>query len=299
MIPFNYTSSDQDAQAGGFPGATVPQRSAPGGGPAGASLSMGHIRPFGSVTAYLGGQLLEVARPEITYAKKKYYGGIKSDIKEFSRKSRRLLMQYTGKINKSELPLFVTLTYPKEFPEPKKSKEHFRAFWKRVKRRYPKASCIWKLEPQERGAPHYHLLLWGVAEWQAIESVPKMWHEVAGGGDDLHLKWHMGLLGNGNRHCVQRVRSWRGVVSYASKYLGKVIDTCGWESPGRFWGICARECIPWADMVQASLTEKEVFTLFRYLRRVCRIKGRAYRSLALCVGDAAYWYDRLDRLLLR
>jgi hypothetical protein len=41
-------------------------------------------------------------------------------------------------------------------------------------------------------------------------------------------------LGNGNEHCVQAVRSWGGVKSYASKYFSKIEnDTVG----GRVWGI--------------------------------------------------------------
>ena len=40
----------------------------------------------------------------------------------------------------------------------------------------------------------------------AMEFIPEAWFEIAGGGDALHLAWHMGELDND--HCVQPVRSW-------------------------------------------------------------------------------------------
>ena len=38
----------------------------------------------------------------------------------------------------------------------------------------------WKLEPQERGAPHYHCLIWGVDEGELLDFVAYTWYEIAG-----------------------------------------------------------------------------------------------------------------------
>ena len=90
---------------------------------------------------------------------------------------------------------------------------------------------IWKLEPQERGAPHYHCLIWGVDEEDLFDFVAYTWYEIAGNNDRNHLKFHLGLLPN-SKPCVSKVRSWRGVWAYASKYLGKTFEVAGWEGNG-------------------------------------------------------------------
>lgn len=61
----------------------------------------------------------------------------------------------------AELPNFVTLTYPAKFPTVSRAKRDLKVFQQRLIRRFPGSGGIWKLEPQERGAPHYHLLIWG------------------------------------------------------------------------------------------------------------------------------------------
>ena len=130
--------------------------------------------------------------------------------------------------------------------------KHLENFAKRLKREFSDIGFIWKLEPQERGAPHYHLLVWGVQEADLFYFVPSAWYEIAGDGDHNHLLFHMGCLRN--QHCVSEVRSWRGVWSYASKYLGKTFEVAGWDCiyPGRFWAVVNRENIPFGvDMMLA------------------------------------------------
>jgi len=76
-------------------------------------------------------------------------------------------------------------------------------FLQRFKRAYPDASAIWKLEPQKRGAPHYHMLVWGVEMSEFSYSsngtglpfaswVPTIWHQIAGHGDKRHFEFHAG-----------------------------------------------------------------------------------------------------------
>jgi len=62
----------------------------------------------------------------------------------------------------------VTLTYPAEFPVARASKEHFRKWLAKLHRRHPGAWGIWKIEPQERGAPHYHVVLFLPDAWGMI-----------------------------------------------------------------------------------------------------------------------------------
>jgi hypothetical protein len=209
----------------------------------------------------------------------------------------------------AKLPMFVTLTYPDEFPDPAESKVHLDNFEKRLKRAFPKAGALWKVEPQKRGAPHYHCLVWGVPFIWLSSFVPQAWYEIAGGGDPKHLAWHEGRCGHGNKHCVQEVRSFKGVWFYAAKYLGKTFEVAGWNKKwtGRYWGVMAPENIPFGEMRELVITRQKAVQIMRYERRFARSwKGRDKkkyspkgdrRSLAIFC-DASQWAERLYPLCL-
>jgi hypothetical protein len=192
----------------------------------------------------------------------------------------------------ADLPAFVTLTYPDKFPEPGQSKRHLKMFFQRMRRSFAHGS-IWKLEPQERGAPHYHLLTWGCDLEELRSFVPGAWFDIAGGGDNLHLLWHMGKLGNGNCHCVQPVRTWRGVWSYASKYLGKTFEVSGWGEKwtGRFWGVVNRDNVPFGDLVIEEVARKKAVEVIRYQRRFSGQKHNKRSMSIFC--DADQWIENL------
>lgn len=149
--------------------------------------------------------------------------------------------------------LFVTLTYPKEFPTARATKRDLEKIIKRFKRAWGVKSIIWKLEPQRRGAPHYHLLiLFGETQPGQLEELVTWWamnwNEIAGGDVEEEKRKHLRLaLGQarGSRPCVEKVHDWKGVANYAAKYLGKrTPDKPEWKHPGRFWGIYGRDKLP-------------------------------------------------------
>ena len=191
------------------------------GGSDAFALSKAHIRRKSSpkVIFRAGSSFYSVIRPGLSNQKG---GGIRSNIQGFSKASRRrLLYKIAGIRRDAELPCFVTLTYPGEFPTLERAKRDLKVFVQRIKYKFP-CSGIWKLEPQERGAPHYHCLIWGVDESDLFDFVAYTWYEIAGNNDRNHLKFHLGLL-PGSKPCVSKVRSWRGVWAYAAKYLGKTL----------------------------------------------------------------------------
>lgn len=256
----------------------------------GAPLSTVHTPPFVEYVA--GASVLRASRAIVKAAPA---GGKRGRIKGFSRSSRRRLMVKISSVEKGAmLPVFVTLTWPDEFPSPAVSKQELDIFLKRLRRSFPSVGLIWKLEPQQRGAPHYHMLCWGssVDELQAF--VPKAWFDIAGQGDYLHLAWHMGLLGSGNIPCCQQVRSRRGMLAYASKYLGKTFDVSGWADKwtGRYWSVVNPACIPFGRVVRFDVAMSKALSVMRYGRRFARLPGRDYASLTvLC--DADQWVERL------
>ena len=260
-----------------------------GGFPSGSPLSYAHNRPF--VEYYEGASLIKSSKGVCGVA---MGGGKRGQVKGFSASSRRRLLYTIGAIRRdAELPNFVTLTYPDKFPTVEVAKRDLKVFRQRFDRQYPNAGAIWKLEPQQRGAPHYHLLVWGCNTAQLLAWTVKNWYDIAGNGDLNHLYFHSGML-KGSQPCVSKVRSFRGVWAYAAKYLGKTFDVAEWGQKwtGRFWGVIRRENIPFGALVQVELPYKRVVTLMRYQRRFSRVKVRQYNSLSTFC-DADQWVKNL------
>jgi hypothetical protein len=231
-------------------------------------LSTAHISPRGSdrphITRAVGGSYAEISfgrRPGRPGG-----GGPRGEITEFSKASRRRLLRLLNSINRDEadLPYFVTLTYHHAWPEDRRGRNaHLEAFRKRLERVYGQFSAVWRLEFQKRGAPHYHLLMWlpvpPAKHRLAVlrQRIAAAWTEIAGYGSTDHAR-------AGTK--VEIPRSWRGVNSYAAKYMGKLEQLQGGTaSVGRFWGTWRREMLP-ISWVTCSLTISGAFRLRRVLR---------------------------------
>lgn len=216
-------------------------------------------------------------------------GGRRGKIGGFSRESRRRLMCLLNSVDRSRVPhpLFFTLTYPGEWPrDPQVWKAHLRAFRERMRRRYGKFPAVWRLEFQRRGAPHFHLLVFLDVSRPALRGfVSRSWYGVVGSGDEDHLK-------AGTQ--VVRVHSWRGVRSYAAKYLGKVEgdDRDPDQSIGRFWGVWNKDLLP-ITAEHHQLTFDQFYRLRRVLRRFSGIRStHRVRSFG-CFVD----HRTMDRLM--
>jgi hypothetical protein len=170
-------------------------------------------------------------------------GGPRSKIGEFSRQSRRRLLYLLASIDQeaSGLPLFVTLTYPGQDWEgyAEKMKRHLDNFHRWLSYHHPQGSVIWRLEMQKRGAPHFHLLVFGVAFLECC-CVAHAWWQIVGSQQASHL-----AAGTQIKAC----RRWREATGYMAKYMAKpqeegltIPDL--WKLPGRFWGVWGRKNMP-------------------------------------------------------
>jgi hypothetical protein len=271
-------------------------------------LSKAHSRPEGDGKAefWLGGGLITVSKPKVGEAVQ-LGGGRRGKITEFSRASRRRMLYMMAKTDKRKKPVFITLTYPDDYPgSPKEWKRDLKIFLQRFRRHFNQTGGVWKLEPQKRGAPHYHMIAWIPYNEmkKTIKWVADNWYEVVGSGDINHWKWHMGLLGKGNVPCVGSIKSERGVMGYAGKYVGKMTEDYdlapelvkAWGEAGKWWGIFGDVFIPWGELITAAVDFKEAAVLMRYMRRAAHFRSRQYQTLNLLCG-ADFWFDRLDRLL--
>lgn len=196
-------------------------------------------------------------------------GGKRDRITGFSEGSRRRLRKYVHAVRRDARPLFVTLTYHEHIPDPDECKRDLDVFCKRLKRAYGHAGIIWKMEPQRRGYPHFHLLIYGVS-FIPIHWLVECWHDVT--------------AETSAKHRVSGVDIERGVGRdgklqvYLAKYFSKTHthwpglpgpDTA-WEHPGRVWGIIDKESIPWAawaDTVYILSAEHAQFLIRQLLDR--------------------------------
>jgi len=253
------------------------------------TLSTTHIRPF--ITFRWGSSILKSSKDRKLIAQG---GGKRSKVSRFTKGSRRRLMNTIASIERdAELPDFVTLTYPENFPTIEQSKRDLKIFLQRLARKFPQSGCIWKLEPQERGAPHFHMLVWGCETKSLFGWVCDNWYDIAGQGDHYALLFLKGLLKD-SKPCVAKVRSWRGVWSYASKYLGKTFEVAEWGNKwtGRYWGIAKRDNIPFGKQAKVDLTERQVIQIMRFQRRYAHIKAKDRNSLTTYC-DVNQWINKL------
>lgn len=184
------------------------------------------------------------------------------EVTGWSRKSRANMVRTLGLIDfgpmfadHSRLPAMLTLTYPGDWltvaPTGHEAKKHLKAFRKRYERAWGEPlMCVWKLEFQRRGAPHFHLLVvpphgevdgLGFRAW-----VSRAWADVVAHPDPEQYRRHV-LAGTGVDYAEGlKARDPKRVAVYflkhaqfASKeYQHDVPDE--WKEPGkgpgRFWG---------------------------------------------------------------
>jgi hypothetical protein len=150
-------------------------------------------------------------------------GGIRDRVRGFSRTSRRNLLRRLASINRRVFKsfrgriIFVTLSYPHEYPEdPQFCKRNLKAFRKRLQREFGDFTAFWRLGVQQRGAWHFHLLLFvglsigPVGELRRF--ISSSWYEVTGKVSEGHL--HAGTR-------VVAVKRWKEATSYVERYMAK------------------------------------------------------------------------------
>lgn len=228
-------------------------------------------------------------------------GGKRGKVAGFSADSRKRLLEKLARLrgDRRHMPIFVTLTYP-DMVSCDVARKNLRAWLKRCKRRFPGFGAVWRLELQQRGVPHFHLLVYGVkflpAEW-----IRETWRAVIGyeGPHTLQVN-------------VKRPKGWRAVLSYVSKYLGKPQSSHemaqavgeGAEGPfldygtylsallGRVWGVVWADSLPWADLREIAFDFGPWFwRLKRCGRRVWAKAGRGEGGFTLFRDSPGRWLD--------
>jgi hypothetical protein len=204
-------------------------------------------------------------------------GGTRDRVRGFSRTSRTNLLRRLASINRTAFKafrgrmIFVTLTYPKQFPEdPKLCKRHLKALRKRLQREYGSFAAFWRLGIQQRGAWHFHLLLFLGPSIGLIDKLRRFisssWYEVTGKVSEGHLR-------AGTR--VEVVKRWKQATSYVERYMAKSDEFPEGLDTGRIWGVWNKDLLPvrW-EKVEVSL--RDAFRIRRIYRKLSRRKGSGY-----------------------
>ena len=174
----------------------------------------------------------------------------------FSARSRIRLMSKVAEVQREVPCHFVSLTFPDYSTTPEQAKEFLWAWWRRFERKFPKVGMIWKIEPQERGTPHFHLLIFGA------KYIPHLWAKATW-ADVLQSAGYAGAFHRGvDLKFVPG--SWRVIAAYITKYFSKPVTM---EGMGRVWGCRGRTHIPWATMAMICLTERDLTWIWRLIAR--------------------------------
>lgn len=223
----------------------------------------------------------------------------RGEVKGFSRKSANRLREKIAQVDQSACGdvFFTTLTYPAQFSADRQEwYAQLRAFVKRMRREFPEIiATVWKLEPQKRLAPHFHLIV--ITDSIVTDARAKhlqeftawAWYEVVGTNRREHLR-------AGTQ--VQRMKSWKGVGSYASKYLAKTVadNLPDWWGTGRWWGVFGE--LP-TDLQDFNLTRSQFFALRRLICKSIEKKtGRRPRIGSAGQGVAAFWDEKTSLKVL-
>jgi len=213
-------------------------------------------------------------------------------VRFFSKASRRRLIEAMARLDVAHIrTVFLTLTFS-AIPTPHEAKRAFKAFSMRLRRKFPEASAFWRMEFQERGAIHFHLLVFGMPYWSQ-KQIQYAWECCTG---EYRSIVHVKLLRGGKRQAM----------AYVSKYIAKnspvptSLDNAayphaegsGESDTGRFWGWLNRSGLPYAVQRMVVVDDDELLkALWLEMRRLswgrAASQERAARFYGACCYDLA------------
>ena len=211
----------------------------------------------------------------------------------FSRRSRRRLLELFARLRWSlyEGAWFVTLTWHHALcDDPRRAQEVLNQFLTEFRRDLPGFDYVWRMEPQKRGVPHFHLML---LPRRFEQTVPKetvrqwcrdAWHRIADPTSDHH-KRH-GVL-------VDYEPNYRRASAYLSKYTAKETDESFWGYPGRRWG--ASRGLDVSDLEAWDLAQNDFEVLLKVAKRMLRQRGRCRQEWIDNLGASQQTFLWLDR----
>ena len=146
-------------------------------------------------------------------------------------------------------------------------KAHLKAFLKRLERMYGEFAAYWRMGIQERGAWHFHLILYVWPPFAAVGELRRFmssaWYGACGEISEGHAL-------SGTR--VEEVWHWRKKTSYAERYLARKEEFPEGAATGRVWGCWKEGLLPVRpEEVEVSLND--AYKIRRAYRRLAKRRG--------------------------
>lgn len=187
------------------------------------------------------------------------------DIQRFSKKSRTRMFHRLNQLQVSQLStgLFTSCTFHEDYEISQEFIDEKRQKFLRILRdKIKDLVYVWRVEFQERGAPHFHFIFWTLNPELNFESVyykriiRDAWYQVK----ECQCK-------GCRRHSVKTltVSSFRKTAGYVSKYIAKEDEEIPEECTGRRWGWSSNtpanpvldvEILPWQEEKLKKLVKK-------------------------------------------
>jgi len=242
-------------------------------------------------------------------------GGKRGNVTGFSAASRRRLLRLMATLDVDNTrTVFVTLTYH-GFPAHETAKKNLKAFLMRVRRKFPDASAIWRLEYQERGSIHFHILFFNLPFWK-YSDLQTVWTQITGediSGIDI-------CLVNDHKHAMTYVSKYVAKASADAKklltlqaridrtartqhsekypaalaaYSPTKLDSGAYQHAtethtGRVWGIFGKDRLPYAPLGMGVIKDAQVENYLKWaIKAETRIAhNREARTFYLFTDDA-------------
>ena len=222
-----------------------------------------------TLTTYTDGQWIEIRQPHFGGVNG---GGQRGAVTTFSAQSRKRFMKKIYILQSSSRCLWVTLTQPAAFVGSIGARRMAKLWTARVRRAYPAASGLWRIQPQKRGAPHFHVMVYGIADAD-IKTVrarlSRMWTAVVVGGIVDGEKLSARSIGQIARYgCdVAEMETAVGVQRYVSRYLSRSDAAGNAAVAGRQWGSFNRDALPVSQTDTVTVTRQVAQNVVRAARR--------------------------------
>jgi len=204
-------------------------------------------------------------------------GGVRGKVTGFSKKSRHRLIIFMSRLRtKGARATFITLTFS-GIPTQKEAQDALKRFLMRIRRHYANVSGIWRMEVQERGARHFHLLLFG------LPFIPQK---------QIQLVWERCTKEARSIVDVRLASGTRRILSYISKYISKPTKEADLTSledvpyqhatadppSGRCWGWINKKALPMGERLEGFLVKWATITWLRFEANLLS-EGRASKSV--------------------
>lgn len=218
-----------------------------------ASLNL--IYPITAIDIYKSG--IQVHRKSALQSST-MFNGARKPIAELTRRSLSRLA-FVVSNTEVEFHSMLTLTYPDDYPlSGKVSKKHLRRFLNDFQHIFGKQSYLWFLEFQERGAPHYHILveMLGPNKWMRRQFGYSWARIVCREQEEVNKCYAVHSHTRQWEQIRKRDGARRYALQYAAKPTQKIVPQ-NFRDVGRFWG-CSRDVIPKPKIPNVAMDSDEL-----------------------------------------